>query len=93
MQIVVTEIIANGISEEKEVVWLKCKTADNKIIAFWGEFDNPNRNIAALKNQKLPVLIEILDLEDCSPTTHEKIKYNLDLSIPSDVYIQINPEH
>jgi len=93
MELQVTEILENDISDDKEVVWLKCKTADGKMIAFWGAFDNPNRNIVALKNQKLPVVIEIEDPEYCIPTDHEKAEYNLSLSVPADVSIQINPEY
>lgn len=92
MKLEITKIIQDGISVDKELVWLKCRTSTDKTIAFWGEFGNPNRNIAALKNQKLPVIIELLSPEDCIPTQREMIKYSLDYCVPLDAYIQINPE-
>lgn len=93
MELIVTEILQEGISEDKEVIWLKCRTSTNEIVAFWGEFNQPNRNIAALKGQSLPVHVEILSPEECEPTRYERSKYNLSLSVPSSVFIQINTEY
>lgn len=92
MNIRIIEILQEGISEDKEIIWLKYKTKCNNIIAFWGEFDSPNRNIVALRSQELPMDVEILAPEDCIPTEHEKASYKLNLSVPSNVCIQINPE-
>jgi len=93
MELVIIEIIQEGVSTDKEVTWLKCRTSNDKIIAFWGELNRPNRNIIALRNQTLPIHIEILNPDMCEPTTHEINKYGLALIVPPDAFIQINPEY
>lgn len=60
MELCITEIVEDEFSTDKEVVWLKCKTSSNQMVAFWGELDGPNRNIVSLRHQQLPVLLEIL---------------------------------
>ena len=92
MELRITEKLQEGISENKEVLWLKFKTEDDQVVAFWGEFGNPNRNITALKNQSLPVVVDILDPDECFPTKNEESNHKLSWSIPSNVCIQINPE-
>ena len=92
MELQITEILQDSLSESKETFWLKCKTATGKVIAFWGEFGAPNRNIVSLRHQKLPVTIEIINPENCSPTKNEISKYGLSYSVPSDIYVQIRPE-
>ena len=92
MELCITEIVDDGFSIEKEVAWLKCRISSNNIVAFWGELGGPNRNIVSLRHQQLPVLLKISAPEDCNPTPWEKSKYNLFLSIPSNVGIYIDPE-
>ncbi len=92
MELCITEIVDDGYSMDKEVVWLKCRTSSNNIVAFWGELGGPNRNIASLKHQQLPVYLEISAPEDCIPTPWEKSEYNLSVSVPSNVGIYIDPE-
>lgn len=92
MDIIITEIISDHFSIDKEVCWLKCRTGSGSLIAFWGELGQPNRNIAAIRNQELPLHIEILDPEECVATQNEKSKYGISLSIPSGAMIQIHPD-
>ena len=92
MELCITEIVDDGYSIDKEVAWLKCRTASNNMVAFWGQLGAPNRNIVSLRHQQLPVYLEILAPEECVPTSWEKSKYNLFLSIPSNVGIYIDPE-
>lgn len=93
MDIIITEIIESSCSIEKEVCWLKCKTVKGSIIAFWGEVGRLNRNIASLRDQVLPVHVEIDNPEDFIPTAYEESEYGLALSIPMNAIIHINPEH
>ena len=92
LEIVITEIINDYYSVDKEVAWLKCRTSSNLLVCFWGEFGKPNRNIVSIRHQELPLSVEILNPEFCAPTEYERSKYSISLSIPSDAYIQINPE-
>lgn len=91
MEICLTEKVDNSESGEKETAWLKYRTNTGHLVAFWGEPNLPNRNITALKNQRLPFLVEIFNPEDCLPTEYEKKKYGLMLSVPSDEGVFINP--
>ena len=63
MNLQIVEIIGYGQSDVQETIWLKCKTASGKIVAFWGEYGMPNRNIASIRYQKMPVFLEILNVE------------------------------
>lgn len=92
LEIVITEIVNDHYSVDKKVFWLKCRTNSNAFVSFWGELGKPNRNIISIRNQVLPLCIEILNPECCEPTQYEKSKYGIALSVPSDAYIQINPE-
>ncbi|NJA08328.1 hypothetical protein HC024_21750 [Methylococcaceae bacterium WWC4] len=92
MELCITEIVDDGYSIDKEVVWLKCRTSSNNMVAFWGELDGANRNIASLRHQRLPVYLEISAPEDCIPTPWEKSEYKLSVSVPSNVGIYIDPE-
>ncbi|QKI89222.1 hypothetical protein [Thiomicrorhabdus xiamenensis] len=82
MEIKLIEKIEHHFSDYKEVTWLKCKTADDQIVAFWGALYGDNTNIETLLNQVFPVIVEIPNPEDCIPTDWEKSKYNLSMSIP-----------
>lgn len=88
----VSEIIEDGVIADQSAVVLRCKTPSGKLIAFWGELGNANRNIASIRHQVLPVVIELLDPECCIPTDWEKSKYGLVWSVPYDAEITINPE-
>jgi len=92
MDLVISEVIENGVSEEKETVWLKCRTATGSLIVFWGELSTPNRNIMSIKYQTLPIHVELLEPEDCIPTEFEKSEYGLSLSIPSNSSIMVKPD-
>lgn len=94
MELCLSELIEDSYSLDKETCWLKFKTDKGKSIAFWGEPNNPNRNIVSLRNQTLPLLLTIddVDLTDCMPSDKERSKYELMLSVPSTVAIEINPE-
>ncbi len=92
MEIVIAEIINDHYSVDKEVSWLKCRTDSNVFVCFWGELGKPNRNIVSIRNQVVPLSIEILNPECCEPTQYEKSEYGIAISVPSDTYIQINPE-
>lgn len=87
--IVLEELLSDFVSEEKEVIGLKFKTSQG-LIVFWGEFGGPNRNIAALRNQNLPMLIDLNDPELCTPTKWEKEHHHLLWSVPSDAIIFIH---
>lgn len=89
----ITKIISDHYSVDKQVSWLKCRTDRNTFVYFWGELGKPNRNLVSISSQVLPLCIEIiLDPECCEPTQYEKSKYGIALGIPLDVYMQINPE-
>ena len=93
LDIVISEIIEYGCSEDKETCWLKCRLDDGNLVAFWEEVLTGNdRNIASIRHQRLPVRVSILDPEECVPTAHEKREWKLHLSIPSNVQILIDSE-
>lgn len=93
MEIVLTKIIDDGLSEVKETCWLKCETSDDKLVAFWGGFDVPNRNIASIRHQDMPLRIDIHEPENCVPTPHEKKDFGIHLNIHREVPITLDPEH
>lgn len=92
MDIIITEIVDDHCSIDKEGCWLKCRTDSGTLIAFWGELGQSNRNIASIRNQILPLHVEILDSEACIPTETQRKKYSLSLSIPSDALIILHQE-
>lgn len=92
IDVTITEIIEDHFSIDKETAWLKCKTDSNALICFWGDLHGPKRNIVSIRNQSLPVIISISSPEDCEPSLREKSKYKLSRSVPSNVFITINPE-
>lgn len=92
MDIIITEIVSDHFSVDKEVCWLKCRTGSGSLIAFWGELEKPNRNISSIRNQIFPLHVEILDPESCAPTDHERKEHGLSLSIPSGALIIIHQE-
>lgn len=93
MELVLTEIVDDSFSVEKETCWLKCRTSSGGMVAFWGELDGVNRNIASLRAQELPVVVELSDLEACFPTEWERSRYKILLSIPPNVVVTVNAEH
>lgn len=92
MEIVLTEIMEDGSSVEKETCWLKCRTSSEGVVAFWGELDGANRNIVSLRNQMLPVMVELSDPGACIPTERERSRHKISLSIPSNVVVTVNTE-
>lgn len=90
MDLVITHIVEDQFSLEKETMWLKCKTDSNLLVVFWGEPGAANQNLGLLRSQQLPVKIRILDPEFCIPTAWEKSKYKISFSIPSDVSVTID---
>lgn len=95
MELVLTEIVDDSFSIEKEICWLKCRTSSGGMVAFWGELDGANRNIVSLRAQELPVVVELSDLEACFPTETEweRSRYKISLSIPPNVVVTVNAEH
>ena len=92
MEIVLTEIVEDSWSIEKETCWLKCRTSSQGTVVFWGEPDGANRNIVSLRNQMLPVMVELSDLEACIPTQWERSRHKISLSIPSNVMVAVDTE-
>lgn len=89
MTLVLEESIQEIFSEEKEVIGLKFKSTQG-VVVFWGEFDGPNRNIVALRGQKLPMVIELDDPASCVPSDWEKEK-GISWSVPfSETFYWIN---
>lgn len=86
--LVLEELLSDFISKEKEVIGLKFKTSRG-LVVFWGEFGGLNRNVAALRHQKLPVMIDLNDPELCAPTEWERKNHHLLWSVPSDATIFI----
>jgi len=93
MELVLTEIVEDSSSAEKETCWLKCRTSSGGMVVFWGEFGGANRNIVSLRNQTLPIVIELSDPEACIPTEWERSRYKVSFSIPSNVVVTINTEY
>lgn len=92
MDIILTEIVSDHFSIDKEVCWLKCRTSSGSLIAFWGELGRPTRNITSIRNQVLPLHIEILNPESCTPTDHERKEHSISLSIPANVQLVMHQE-
>lgn len=93
MNIVITEIVEDHYSIDKGVLWLKCRTSSGNLIVFWGELGEENRNIASIRNQKLPAQVELLEPEECIPSDWEKSKYKLSYSVPLYTEIVVNPDY
>lgn len=93
VELVITEILLDEYFSEKETYCLKCRCADNSLVAFWGEPGKPNRNIVALRHQRLPLHITLTDPGECLPTDWEKKKYKLSWSVPSHADVYIFNEH
>jgi len=93
MNITITEIVEDHYSIDKGVLWLKCRTASENLIVFWGELGEENRNIASIRNQRLPVQVELLEPEDCIPSDWEKSKYKLSYSVPLYAGVVVNPDY
>lgn len=89
--IVLQELLADFVAEEKETVGLKFKS-DQGAITFWGELAGPNRNIVSLRNQKLPILIELDDPISCAPSEWDKKENGLTWSVPSSESFFIHNE-
>jgi len=93
MEFSLSKLVEDSFSIDKKTYWLKFKTDKGSYIAFWGEPNNPNRNIVSLRHQLLPLMLTIddIDLVNCMPSDNEKSKYKLILSVPSNIPIEINP--
>jgi len=90
IEVLITEF--NGkpqFDEDSLTLRLVCKTSKNQKIVFWGSVDGGMRNIDALKNQKLPVLVEC---EAYEPTARQKKDFGTNYTIPEHARITINPE-
>lgn len=91
IKILITEFIEGEPqqSENDATTRLVCKTSANERIVFWGSQSEGTRNIDALKNQKLPVLVECQVYEPCD---HLKERYNVAFKVPEHSWIAINPQ-
>jgi len=81
--LILEELISDFTSEDKEVMGLKFRS-DQGFVTFWGEFGAPNRNISALRNQKLPMMIDLHNPEFCIPSDFDRRKNGLKWSVPSN---------
>jgi hypothetical protein len=87
--ILLKELLSDHYSADKDACWLKFMS-NTGIVIFWSELGGANRNIATLRHQKLPIIIEVSDLGECLPSDYEKKKYKAAWSIPSQVSISID---
>jgi len=76
LEIVITKFVEGKPkpSLDEPTMRLVCETSKGQKIVFWGSQDLGSRNIDALKNQKLPLLIECQAYES---DEYMKRKYNV----------------
>lgn len=91
LEIVITEFVGGKpiFDEDSLTLRLVCKTSNNEKIVFWGSADAGTRNIDALKNQKLPVVVEC---QACEPTEWQKRQFGTTYTVPEHSWVTINPE-
>lgn len=93
VELVITKILLDRYFSGSDVWCLKCRCDDGSLVAFWGEANEPNRNIVALRHQKLPLHIALSSPDECVPSEGEKKKYHLSWSVPASADIYIFNEH
>ena len=90
-EVAIVEFIGNEpiFDDNSLTLRLVCKTSEDDIIVFWGSSEGGTRNIDALKNQKLPVVIECQAYE---PTERQKREFGTTYTVPEHSWITINPK-
>lgn len=84
----ITEIISTHTSDT-DTSFLKCKSDENKVFVFWGTPTGDMENIETLKQQKLPFILNIENIEKYIAPKYMRIKYNANYSISEETLISI----
>lgn len=89
-----THLISSGQSPEDCTRWAVYQAANGSRVVFWGSPDQGSVNIDLLKQQELPLSIDVdEDLADCIASPYIKKRYKCNLSISEDTCITISDQN
>ena len=84
----ITEIVSTH-TVDADTSFLKCKSDEEKIFIFWGTPTGDMDNIETLKQQKLPFILNIENIEKYIAPKYMRIKNNVNYSISEDILISV----
>jgi len=85
-----THLISSGQSPEDGTRWAVFQVESRSRVVFWGSPDRGSVNIELLKQQDLPLGIEVEeDLADCIASTYIKQRYKCSFSVSEETRITV----
>jgi hypothetical protein len=93
-QLCLTKLLSSGQSPEDGTRWAVFQTDTGSKVVFWGSPDRGSVNIEMLKQQDLPLGLEVEeDLADCIASPYMKKRYKCDLSISEETCIFVSDQN